>query len=561
MNEHPNRHSYAAPSLIFSGRGKPGWARQSWFLIAMIVICILLVLPMVSIAITAMGDGEGLLWHLLETIFFRYLGNTMILMLGVGLLALVFGVSTAWIVSRYEFPGRRWIGWMLLLPAAIPSYIIAYVYTDFLDYSGPVQMVIRSTFGYTNMTEYWFPDIRSLGGAIFVMGVVLYPYVYLMTRSGFSQIPARLFEVTLMSGRSLFWVVALPLGRPAIIAGLALVLMEVVADFGTVDFFAVETLSLGIYNVWLGMNNMTTAAQLALMAFALVFILLGWERYGRRNSQFSITNRSVNGVPRQNARGHWRWILPVICLVPVILGFVLPVVILISHTFSQGFDHLPVVGAAISHTVIAAGLGVCVVMICALIVGVIAFYIPSAIGRPLASVSATGYAFPGTVLALGVLAAVSMIDQGWNWIGQTLFGVSWGGLLGGGLVMLIFAYLIRFQAVGLGSVRAALERMPDSLVPASRVMGYGFMPSMFRIVLPLISPAILAGGLLVFVDIMKELPMTLLLRPFDFNTLAIITYQYAHDELIELAALPALMIVLTGLLPVIIVHHYLIRDQ
>jgi iron(III) transport system permease protein len=337
--------------------------------------------------------------------------------------------------------------------------------------------------------------------------------------------------------------------------------MEVVADFGTVDFFAVETLSLGIYNVWLGMNNMTTAAQLALMAFALVFILLGWERYGRRNSQFSITNRSVNGVPRQNAQGYWRWILPVICLVPVILGFVLPVGILISHTFSQGFDHLPVVGAAISHTVIAAGLGVCVVMICALIVGVIAFYIPSAIGRPLASVSATGYAFPGTVLALGVLAAVSMIDQGWNWLGQTLFGASWGSLLGGGLVMLIFAYLIRFQAVGLGSVRAALERMPDSLVPASRVMGYGFMPSMFRIVLPLISPAILAGGLLVFVDIMKELPMTLLLRPFDFNTLAIITYQYAHDELIELAALPALMIVLTGLLPVIIVHHYLIRDQ
>jgi iron(III) transport system permease protein len=521
----------------------------------------MLILPMVSIAITAMGDGEGLLWHLLETIFFRYLGNTIILMLGVGLLALVFGVSTAWIVSRYEFPGRRWIGWMLLLPAAIPSYIIAYVYTDFLDYSGPVQTVIRSTFGYTNMTEYWFPDIRSLSGAIFVMGVVLYPYVYLMTRSGFSQIPARLFEVTLMSGRSLFWVVALPLGRPAIIAGLALVLMEVVADFGTVDFFAVETLSLGIYNVWLGMNNMTTAAQLALMAFALVFILLGWERYGRRNSQFSITNRSVNGVPRQNAQGYWRWILPVICLVPVILGFVLPVGILIFHNFSQGFYHFPVVGAAISHTVIAAGLGVCVVMICALIVGVIAFYIPSAIGRPLASVSATGYAFPGTVLALGVLAAVSMIDQGWNWIGQTLFGVSWGGLLGGGLVMLIFAYLIRFQAVGLGSVRAALERMPDSLVPASRVMGYGFMPSMFRIVLPLISPAILAGGLLVFVDIMKELPMTLLLRPFDFNTLAIITYQYAHDELIELAALPALMIVLTGLLPVIIVHHYLIRDQ
>lgn len=561
MSEHPSRYLYTSPDLGLSVRGKPSWARQSWFIAIMIMICLLLILPMASIAITAMGDGEDLLYHLAETILFRYLSNTIILMLGVGLLALLFGISTAWIISRYEFPGRRWIGWMLLLPAAIPSYIIAYVYTSFLDYAGPVQTLIRSIFGYSNMTQYWFPEIRSTGGAIFVMGVVLYPYVYLMTRSGFSQLPARLFEVTLLSGRSLFWVVALPLGRPAIIAGLALVMMEVVADFGTVDFFAVETLSLGIYNVWLGMNNITTAAQLALLAFALVFILLAWERYGRRKNPFHITNRGVSGVPRQNARGCWRWILPMICLFPVMLGFVLPVGILIFHTLTQGFDHLPVVSAAITHTVIAAGLGVCVVMISALIVAMVAFYIPSVIARPLAGISATGYAFPGTVLALGVLASVSLIDKGWGWIGQTLFGVSWGGLLGGGLVTLLFAYLIRFQAVGLGSVQAALERMPASLVPASRVMGYGFVPSMTRIVMPLISPAILAGGLLVFVDIMKELPMTLLLRPFDFNTLAIITYQYAHDELIELAALPALMIVLTGLLPVIIVHHYLIRDQ
>ena len=362
MSEHPSRYLYTSPDLGLSVRGKPSWARQSWFIAIMIMICLLLILPMASIAITAMGDGEDLLYHLAETILFRYLSNTIILMLGVGLLALLFGISTAWIISRYEFPGRRWIGWMLLLPAAIPSYIIAYVYTSFLDYAGPVQTLIRSIFGYSNMTQYWFPEIRSTGGAIFVMGVVLYPYVYLMTRSGFSQLPARLFEVTLLSGRSLFWVVALPLGRPAIIAGLALVMMEVVADFGTVDFFAVETLSLGIYNVWLGMNNITTAAQLALLAFALVFILLAWERYGRRKNLFHITNRGVSGVPRQNARGCWRWILPMICLFPVMLGFVLPVGILIFHTLTQGFDHLPVVSAAITHTVIAAGLGVCVAL-------------------------------------------------------------------------------------------------------------------------------------------------------------------------------------------------------
>lgn len=559
MKENSSNQLSAPPYINRASKSGTTWARQSWFLFAMIVICVVLILPMISLAITALGDGDGLLYHLMDTVLFRYMSNTVVLMAGVGVLTLLFGVSTAWIISRYEFPGRRLLGWMLLLPAAIPSYIIAYVYTNFLEYAGPVQSMIRSTFGFANMSQYWFPEIRSTGGAIFVMGVVLYPYVYLMSRSGFSQIPIRLFEVTLMSGRSLFWYVALPLGRPAIIAGLALVLMEVVADFGTVDFFAVETLSLGIYNVWLGMNNITTAAQLALIAFALVFILLGWERYGRRNSQFSITNRSINGVPRRKALGHLRWVLPLICLVPIILGFVLPVCILLFHTFSQGFDHLPAVRGAISHTIIAAGLGVVVIMSAALIVGIIAFYIPSSFARILASFSATGYAFPGTVLALGVLSAISLFDKGWHWIGETLFGASWGGLLGGGLTMLIFAYMIRFQAVGLGSVKASLERMPASLVPASRVMGYGFLPSMFRIVLPLISPAILAGGLLVFVDIMKELPMTLLLRPFDFNTLAIITYQYAHDELIELAALPALMIVLTGLLPVIIVNRYLLK--
>lgn len=559
MTENPSRYLNAKPYNGMASKSRTSWARQSWFLGAVIGLCIFIILPMLSLAITAMGNGEGLIYHLMDTVLLRYLKNTVLLMLGVGALTLLFGITTAWIISRYEFPGRRWIGWMLLLPAAIPSYIIAYVYTSFFEYAGPVQSLIRSSFGFVNMSEYWFPEIRSPGGAIFVMGVVLYPYVYLMSRSGFSQLPARLFEVTLISGRSLFWHVALPLGRPAIIAGLALVLMEVVADFGTVDFFAVETLSLGIYNVWLGMNNITTAAQLALLAFALVFILLAWERYGRRRSQFSITNRSVNGVPRRRATGYWQWLLPVICMVPVTLGFFLPVGILIDHSFSQGFDHLPAVLSAISNTVIAAGLGVVVIMATALMIAIITFYIPSPIARSLASVSATGYAFPGTVLALGVLATVSFIDNGWSWIGQTMFGATWRGVLGGGLVMLIFAYLIRFQAVGLGAVRASLERMPSSLVPASRVMGYGFFPSMVKIVLPLISPAILAGGLLVFVDIMKELPMTLLLRPFDFNTLAIITYQYAHDELIELAALPALMIVLTGLLPVIIVNSYLVK--
>jgi len=480
----------------------------------------------------------------------------MILIAGVGILTLGIGVTTAWVVSRYEFPFRHSLSWMLLLPMAIPSYIIAYVYTGFLDYAGPVQSLIRQHYGFTSWKQYWFPEIRSMGGAIFVMGLVLYPYVYLMARTGFGQIPTRVFEATLLTGRSLIKHVGLPMGRPAIIAGLALVLMEVVADFGTVDFFAVETISLGVYNVWLGMNSITTAAQLALMAFVLVFILLGSERYGRNKNRFVNTRSGITGVPRAEAEGLWRVVLPLICLFPIILGFILPVTILVHFSIGQGVGHMSDITSAIVQTLLVAGLGMVVIMASALTIGIISCYVPSQFGRLLAGLSATGYAFPGTVLALGVLAAIGYIDQGWHWMGLAVFDAKWGPLLGGGIVMLILAYMVRFQAVGLGAVQSALEGMPSTLVPASRVMGNGFVISIRRVVLPLIRPAVLAGGLLVFVDIMKELPMTLLLRPFDFNTLATITYQYAHDELIEKAALPALMIVLTGLLPVIIIQFY-----
>ena len=548
------------PNSSYANLSSP-WRGQGWLLAILILCGVLLLLPMLALVATALGaplDSIGdLIGHLIETVLLRYLGNTFVLMLGVGALALVLGVSCAWVVSCYEFPYRRLLAWMLLLPLAMPSYIIAYVYTGFLDYGGPVQSALRAHYGFSDWNDYWFPEIRSMGGAIFVMGFVLYPYVYLLARTGFGQIPTRIFEATLLTGRSLFWHVGLPIGRPAILAGCALVLMEVVADFGTVDFFAVQTISLGVYNVWLGMNNMTAAAQLALIAVAMVVLLLGSERYGRRKIGFSINNRGVTGVPRMAVLGVWRWLLSLFCLVPIVVGFFLPVVILLDFSLAKGTGHLPDIYTAAAETLLIAGLGAVVVLTSAVLVGVLAYYVPSAAGRLLAYISALGYAFPGTVLALGVLAAVSHLDALWRWLGLALFGAEWGSWIASGWLMVLFAYLVRFQAVGLGAVQTALERIPSSLVPASRVMGYGFMASMRRVVLPLVRPGILAGGLLVFVDIMKELPMTLLLRPFDFNTLATITYQYAHDELIELAALPALLIVLTGLLPVFIIQHYL----
>ena len=546
----------AFPHSSYANLSSP-WRGQGWLLVLLILCGAVLLLPMLALVATAFGARHDLMGHLIETVLLRYLGNTFLLMLGVGALALAVGVSCAWVVSRYEFPYRRVLAWMLLLPLAMPSYIIAYVYTGFLDYGGPVQTALRAHYGFSDWNDYWFPEIRSMGGAVFVMGFVLYPYVYLLARTGFGQIPTRIFEATMLTGRSLFWHVGLPIGRSAILAGCALVLMEVVADFGTVDFFAVETISLGVYNVWLGMNNITAAAQLALIAVAMVALLLGSERYGRRRIGFTINNRGVTGVPRMAVLGWWRWLLPLFCLVPIIVGFFLPLVILLDFSLAKGTAHLPDIYTAAAETLLIAGLGVLVVLTSAVLVGVLAYYVPSGFGRVLARISALGYAFPGTVLALGVLAAVSHLDALWRWFGLALFGAEWGSWIASGWLMVLFAYLVRFQAVGLGAVQTALERIPNSLVPASRVMGYGFMASMRRVVLPLMRPGVLAGGLLVFVDIMKELPMTLLLRPFDFNTLATITYQYAHDELIELAALPALLIVLTGLLPVFIIQHYL----
>ena len=333
----------AFPHNSYANLSSP-WRGQGWLLAVLLLCGVVLLLPMLALVATALGARHELMGHLIETVLFRYLSNTFLLMLGVGVLALALGVSCAWVVSRYEFPYRRVLAWMLLLPLAMPSYIIAYVYTGFLDYGGPVQTALRAHYGFSDWNAYWFPEIRSMGGAIFVMGFVLYPYVYLLARTGFGQIPTRIFEATMLTGRSLFWHVGLPIGRSAILAGCALVLMEVVADFGTVDFFAVETISLGVYNVWLGMNNITAAAQLALIAVAMVALLLGSERYGRRRIGFIINNRGVTGVPRVAVLGWWRWLLPLFCLVPIVVGFFLPVAILIDFSLAKGTAHLPDIG-------------------------------------------------------------------------------------------------------------------------------------------------------------------------------------------------------------------------
>ena len=390
-----------------------------------------------------------------------------------------------------------------------------------------------------------------------IMGSVLYPYVYITTRTAFRLTSTRLFEAARMSGGNIFSTIALPLARPAIVAGLALVMMEVVSDFGTVEYFALDTLTLGIFNVWLGSGNLTAAAQIALMAFALILVLLGIERWGQSRRQTGGASRGLTGVPQIKAKGGILLMVLAVTMLPIILGFIIPVGVLLSFVLRDVATAAPIgTGDAIANTLMIAGISSVIIVMVALVIGILAEYRSGRIGRIIAAISASGYAVPGTILAIGVLGFVQVVDEGWR-----VIAAPDSSLLSGSLIVLIFAYVVRYQAVGYGAVQSGLKRLPMNLMPASQVMGHGFVISVGRITLPLLRPSVLAGLLLALVDIMKELPMTLLLSPFNFNTLATLTYQFAKDEMLEDAALPALLIVLAGLLPVIIINQSLMQTR
>ena len=535
--------------------GRPIRRFDGWS-VAATVACLIILGPILALWLTALGDSKGLWGHLVSTVIPRYVVNTLLLMAGVGVLALVFGVSTAWVISRYAFPGKRVFEWLLLLPAAIPAYIIAYTYTDFLEYAGPVQSMLRDLFGWRRPSDYWFPEIRSLGGAVIVMASVLYPYIYMVTRIAFRLTPSSLFEIALVHDKSQFWSVGLPLARPAITAGLALVLMEVVSDFGTVEYFAVETLTLGIFNVWLGMNNIVAAAQISLFGFVFILSLLGLELYARSRQRFGGSAKPVVDLKPLPLDLKGRIACQLICALPLCLGFVIPVGVLLKHVltapltgqFGQVFE---TVGASI---LMAAAAAIIIVLVSTLVV-LAATYRGGVALRRLSMAASSGYAIPGTMLAIGVLIFAGVVDRAY----ADLVGNPRATLLLGGAGILLTAYLVRFQAVGYGAMMSGIRRLPDNMMNASRVLGNGFGTSLRRVVLPLLRSSMLAGGLLVFVDVMKELPITLLLRPFDFETLATYTYQFAKDEMLEAAALPALMIVMAGLFPVILMNGMLRR--
>ena len=520
-----------------------------------ISIIFLLIAPIIAIIFSSFENTFSLWIHLINTRLEFYLYNTFLLMFGVGVTTFIIGVGLAWLICRYDFFMKNIIEWALLLPLALPSYIIAYCYTDFLEYSGYLQTLIRNIFELNSPNEYFFPEIRSLGGAIFVISFVLYPYVYLITKVAFRSTPTSLLELAEINGKNPLYSVALPLARPAIIAGLSLVLMETISDFGTVDFFAVETIALGIFNLWLGMNNLAAASQLALIGFTFVLVLFALELAARNKQRFNDTKITLYRGFNKKVSPLKNLFIFVICLLPLVIGFIIPVLILIINSISyldlESFNNL--INLSINSFLISIITSLVIVILSLILVVGLKFYNFKGMNF-LSTVAGIGYAFPGIIIALGSLFFISFLQNTTNSIFLFL-GTEIEIIMIGSFFILIFAYVSRFNAVAFGAINSGISRIPPNMMEASLTLGKPFGFSFIKIILPLIKPSILTATILAFVDIIKELPITLLLRPFNFETLATYVYQYANDEMLGRASGPALLIVFIGLIPILFINN------
>ncbi|MBY8977589.1 iron ABC transporter permease [Rhodobacteraceae bacterium NNCM2] len=512
-----------------------------------------------------MFPSENIWPHLIEHSLPLYLGNTLTLMALVMAGAAIIGTGCAWMVVMTEFPGRRVLEWALLAPMAIPSYIGAYALVDFLEYAGPVQTGLRALFGWQDARDYWFPQIRSMEAGAFVMAFVLYPYVYLLARAAFREQSVCALEV----GRALgcgpwgvFFRVGLPLARPGIVAGTALVAMETLNDFGTVDFYNIQTLTKGVFLIWLDTYNAGGAAQIAVVMLGFVFLLILLERLGRRGQKFHQTSKRYRPIRREENRGVTGWLITLLCFLPVLIGFIGPVLIISSHSIRHFGQWLsPQFWQAVLNTTTVSGAAALI----ACGIGVLTVYGARTSGaksmRWLAQLTALGYAVPGAVLSVGVLIPLAGFD---NWLAdqsEALLGIDPGLLLTGSIGAIIYAYVVRFSAIAHGAVDGAFGRVTPSIELAARTLGETKSGTLGRVHLPMIKGSILTACLLIFVDSVKELPATLMLRPFNFETLATTVYGHASLERLAESGPASIAIVLISLAPVILMMRTLDRSR
>lgn len=552
-------------TAMAAGAKKVSWAWLNGWSIGTLVIAMVALMPIVAVIYISFTPGDDIWAHLASTVLPLYISTTLLLMAGVGTGTLVIGVGTAWLVSMCRFPGKSIFEWALLLPMAMPAYVIAYLYTDMLEYAGPLQTMLRDLFGWTTRRDYWFPEIRSLGGAISMMTLVLYPYVYLLSRAAFMEQSICVLEASRVLGRGpfrSFFSVALPLARPAIIIGISLVLMETLNDFGTVDFFAVSTFTLGIYDVWLNMNNVAGAAQLASVLLVFVMVLVLAERFARRNKRFDHTTTKYKALPGYLLEGRAGKLATLACALPVFFGFALPAGILARYAFTyyESAMNTEFLGYALNSFMLSS-----LAAVLAVVIGVFMAYGVRLRNERLLKVmvrlASLGYAVPGAVLAVGVMVTLGSIDNGIDGFMRQTFGISTGLLLSGTIAAVTFGYLVRFLALSFGSVEASLAKVTPNMDGAARSLGHGPLSTLRRVHLPMIRGSILTASMMVFVDCMKELPLTIILRPFNFHTLATYVHQYASDEQLGEASLAALSIVGFGILPVIVLSLAITRSR
>lgn len=537
---------------------------QKWLISALLTTAIV-ALPVLSVIFLAFFPDENIWPHLIQTTLPRYLITTIQLMAGVGAITLVIGLASAWAVTMCEFPGRKFFEWAMLLPFAVPAYVIAYVYTSLLDYAGPVQRAMRNWFGWENATDYWFPQIRSLEGATLMLGLVLYPYVYLLARAAFLDQSPSLFAVSRSLGHSAlstFFKVVLPIARPAVAVGLSLVLMETLNDFGTVDFFAIQTLTAGLFDTWMNLGNLGGAAQIATVMLVFVVILVTLERYSRRRQQQYAARDNREPIHRFTMSLPRQLVCLAVCLLPVLFGFVIPGATLgyyawdyFDESWNPDFVRNTFNSLFLSSTA----------ALTTLLIGVTLAYsrrLHNTRGmQVLMRLSSLGYAMPGAVLAVGVIVPFAAFDNSLDSLMREVFGISTGLILSGSAFALVFAYTVRFLAVSAGSVESALQKITPSMDMASRSLGHSPGKTLVKVHLPMLRGTLLTAALVVFVDCMKELPATLILRPFNFDTLATYVYQFASDERLYHSALPALIIVLAGIIPIILMSRSISRTR
>ncbi len=528
-----------------------------------LVIALLAATPLLALVLRSFTPTDGLWAHLASTVLPEYVANSLLLALCVGLVAGVLGTATGWTIAMYRFPGRDLLAVLLLLPLAMPAYILAFTYTDWLQFAGPVQTWLRGLMGWRR-GDYWFPDIRSLGGAIFVLGVVLYPYTYLLARAAFAEQSASAIEASRMLGRGpcrTFFSVALPLARPAIAAGMTLAVMEALADFGAVTYFGVPTFTSGIFRTWFALANPAVAAQLSMALLATVLAAVLLERFSRGDARRHVTVDRGRRAAAIRLKGAGALLAMLCCALPVLAGFVVPALVLVDLVFETD---LPL---TLAQSVGFAGNSALLALLSGLLVVAVALFASHAVRQragvlPVVAtrIAMLGYATPGAVVAVGILIAIGGFDAGVDGLSRALFGVGTGLVLGGTLVAILYGHLVRFFAVAQGALDAGYARIGPGLDAAARTLGRTAFGTLRDVHLPLLRGSLLTAGILVFADVMKELPLTMILRPFNFETLAVAAYQRATTERLDEAALPALLIVLVGLVPVWLLARQLGRQ-